>query len=182
MDFFTAEVLTLKGLLTYYVLFFIHLETRRVSLVGFTPYPDQDWMEQQARNITMEEWGCLRGCCYLLHDRDTKFCESFRELIESGSVTALRLPARSPNLNSHAERWVRSVKEECLEKLILLGESSLRRALQQYLLHYHEERNHQGKQNRILFPFQSEARRDLGAVRCQERLGGLLKYYEREAA
>jgi len=182
MDFFTTEVLTLKGLLTYYVLFFIHLETRRVSLVGFTPYPDQEWMEQQARNMTMEEWGSLRGCRYLLHDRDTKFCESFRELIESGSVNPLRLPARSPNLNSYAERWVRSVKEECLAKLILFGESSLRRALQQYLLHYHEERNHQGKENRILFPFQTKARRKEGAVRCRERLGGLLKYYEREAA
>jgi len=159
MDFFTTEVLTLKGLLTYYVLFFIHLETRRVSLVGFTPYPDQEWMEQQARNMTMEEWGSLRGCRYLLHDRDTKFCESFRELIESGSVNPLRLPARSPNLNSYAERWVRSVKEECLAKLILFGESSLRRALRQYLLHYHEERNHQGKGNRILFPFQRKARR-----------------------
>ena len=88
----------------YYVLFFIHLETRLVSLAGFTPYPDQEWMEQQARNMTMEEWGCLRGCRYLLHDRDTKFCESFRELIESGSVKPLRLPARSPNLNSYAER------------------------------------------------------------------------------
>ena len=131
MDFFTAEVLTLKGLLTYYVLFFIHLETRQVSLAGFTPYPDQEWMEQQARNMTMEEWGCLRGCRYLLHDRDPKFCESFRELIESGSVKPIRLPARSPNLNSYAERWVRSVKEECLAKLILFGESSLRRALQQ---------------------------------------------------
>ena len=115
-------------------------------------------------------------------NRDTKFCESFRELIESGSVNPLRLPARSPNLNSYAERWVRSVKEECLAKLILVGESSLRRALQQYLLHYHEERNHQGKENRILFPFQTEARREEGAVRCRERLGGLLKYYEREAA
>ena len=141
MDFFTAEVLTLKGLLTYYVLFFIHLETRRVNLAGFTPCPDQDWMEQQARNMTMEQWGYLRGCRYLLHDRDAKFCESFRELIESGSVKPIRLPARSPNLNSYAERWVRSVKEECLAKLILVGESSLRRALQQYLLHYHEERN-----------------------------------------
>ena len=182
MDFFTAEVLTLKGLLTYYVLFFIHLETRRVSLVGFTPYPDQDWMEQQARNMTMEQWGCLRGCRYLWHDRDTKICESFRELIESGNVKPLRLPARSPNLNSYAERWVRSVKEECLAKLILFGESSLRRALQQYMLHYHEERNHQGKGNRILFPFQTKARRKAGAVRCRERLGGLLRYYEREAA
>src|SRR5262249_16404975 len=179
MDFFTAEVLTLKGFLTYYVLFFIHLETRRVSLVGFTPYPAQDWMDQRARNLTMEQWGCLRGCRYLLHDRDTKFCESFRELIESGSVNPLRLPARSPNLNSYAERWVRSVKEECLAKLILVGESSLRRALQQYLLHYHEERNHQGKGNRILFHSQREARRNIGAVQCRERLGGVLKYYIR---
>ncbi len=86
MDFFTTEVLTLKGLTTYYVLFFIHLETRRVNLAGFTPYPDQEWMEQQARNMTMEEWGCLRGCRYLLHDRDAKFCQSFRELIKTGSV------------------------------------------------------------------------------------------------
>ena len=117
-----------QGVLTYYVLFFIHLETRRVRLVGFTPYPGREWMEQEARNMTMEQWGCLRGCRYLLHDRDTKFCESFRELIESGSVKPLRLPARSPNLNSYAERWVRSVKEECLAKFILVGESSLRRA------------------------------------------------------
>ena len=164
------------------MLFFIHLETRRVSLVGFTPDPDQEWMEQQARNMTMEEWGCLTGYRYLLHDRDTKFCESFRELIESGSVNPLPLPARSPNLNSYAERWVRSVKEECLAKLILVGESSLRRALQQYLLHYHEERNHQGKENRLLFPFQTKARRKEGAEQCRERLGGLLQYYEREAA
>ena len=86
-------------------------------------------------------------------------------------------------MNSYAERWVRSVKEECLSKLILFGEGSLRRALQQYVAHYHEERNHQGKENRILFPKQTEARRKKeGAVRCRERLGGLLKYYEREAA
>jgi hypothetical protein len=91
---------------TYYVLFFIHLESRRVSLAGMAPYPGQEWMEQQARNATMEEWGFLRGCRYLLHDRDTKFCASFRELIKSGSVKVIRLPARSPNLNSFAERWV----------------------------------------------------------------------------
>jgi hypothetical protein len=175
MDFFTTEVLTLKGLTTYYVLFFIHLETRQVKLAGFTPYPDQEWMEQQARKMTMEEWGCLRDCRYLLHDRDAKFCHSFRELIKTGNVNPLRLPARSPNLNSYAERWVRSVKEECLSRLILFGESSLRRALQQYIVHYHEERNHQGKDNRILFPSRLEARRNMGAVRCRERLGGLLK-------
>jgi hypothetical protein len=169
-------------LTTCYVLFFIHLETRRANLAGFTPYRDQNWMEQQARNMTMEEWGCLRGCCYLLRDRDVKFCQSFRELIKTGSVNALRLPARSPNLNSYAERWVRSVKEECLSRLILFGESSLRRALRQYLVHYHEERNHQGKDSRILFPSQRDARKNMGAVRCRERLGGLLKYYKREAA
>ena len=76
---------------------------------------------------------------------------------------------------------MRSVKEECLSRLILFGESSLRRALQQYIVHYHEERNHQGKGNRILFPSRAEARRSMGAVRCRERLGGLLKYYERES-
>jgi len=182
-DFFTVEVLTLKGLVTYYVLFFIHLGSRRVSVGGMTPHPDQEWMEQQARNATMEGWGFLRDCRYLLPDRDTKFCRSFRDLIESGSVETIRLPARSPNLNSYAERWVRSVKEECLAKLILFGEGSLRRALHQYTVHYHEERNHQGKQNQILYPIQTKAtRRNEGAVRCQERLGGLLKYYEREAA
>jgi hypothetical protein len=182
-DFFTAEVLTLKGIVTYYVLFFIHLDSRRISLGGMTPYPDEEWMEQQARNATMQGWGFLRGCRYLLHDRDTKFCRSFRELIESGNVETIRLPARSPNLNSFAERWVRSVKEECLSKLILFGESSLRRALQQYVMHYHEERNHQGKENRILFPVETEGtRKRKGAVQCRERLGGLLKYYERKAA
>ncbi len=152
---------------------------------GISPAPKRkqavSW-EQQARNMTMEEWGSLRGCRYLLHDRDAKFCPSFRYLIKTGSVNPLRLPARSPNLNSYAERWVKSVKEECLSRLILFGESSLRRALQQYMEHYHEERNHQGKDNRILFPSRPEARGNMGAVRCRERLGGLLKYYEREAA
>ena len=84
----------------------------------------------------MEEWGFLRGCHYLLHDGDAKFCASFRELIESRNVDTIRLPARSPNLNSFAERWVRSVKEECLSRLVLLGEGSLRRALKQYVVHY----------------------------------------------
>ena len=82
-DFFTVEVLTLKGLMTYYVLFFIHLETRRVCLAGITPYPDQQWMEQQARNVTMKDWGFLADTRYLLHDRDGKFCPGFRELIKA---------------------------------------------------------------------------------------------------
>ena len=175
-DFFTVEVLTLRGLMTYYVLFFIHLESRKICVAGVTRHPDQEWMEQMARNVTMEDAGFLIQKRYLLHDRDSKYCSSFREVIEAGGVKPLALPPRSPNLNAYAERWVRSVKEECLTKLILLGEGSLRLALKHYETHYHEERNHQGKDNRLLFPL--PARAVLGErnkIRCRERLGGLLK-------
>jgi putative transposase len=147
-----------------------------------TPHPDEEWMKQIARNVTLETWGFLENCKYLLHDRDGKFCPSFDEIIESGSVTPIRLPARSPNLNSFSERWVKSVKEECLSKLILVGEASLKRALQEYVVHYHQERNHQGKENKLLFPSPTQPNKGQGAVQCRERLGGLLKYYLREAA
>src|SRR5262249_28432043 len=139
-DFFTVEVLTLRGLKTYYVLFFIHLESRKVYVAGITRHPDQEWMEQMARNVTMEDAGFLIQKRYLLHDRDSKYCASFREVIEAGGVKPLALPPRSPNLNAYAERWIRSVREECLTKLILLGEGSLRLALKHYETHYHEER------------------------------------------
>jgi len=180
-DFFTAEVLTLRGLVTYYVLFFIHLESRRVDIAGITDRPDEPWMRQIARNVTMEGCGALRDCRYLLHDRDTKYTHSFRAIITSGQVEPLVLPARSPNLNAYAERWVRSVKEECLSKVVLLGERSLRPTLGEYVEHYHAERNHQGKGNVLLFPRGPNIRRD-GPVQCRERLGGLLRYYHREAA
>jgi transposase InsO family protein len=182
-DFFSVEVLTLRGLITYYVLFFIHLETRRVEVAGITRHPDQYWMEQVARNVTMEELGFLNGYKKLIQDRDAKFCPSFRELIESHGIENVRLPARSPNLNAFAERWVRTVKSECLSKVILLGESSLRRALSEFVIHYHEERNHQGKGNALLFPAEGQKiGSQEGPIRCKERLGGLLKYYYRKAA
>ena len=182
-DFFSVEVLTLRGLVTCYVLFFIHLESRRVEVAGITPHPNEVWMKQIARNVTSEEWGFLDNCRYLIHDRDPKYCKSFRNIIESGDVKTLPLPARSPNLNAFAERWVKSVKDECLSKLILFGEKSLRRALREYLTHFHTERNHQGKNNILLFPVATmvENRID-GSINCKERLGGLLKYYHREAA
>ncbi len=180
-DFFTAEVLTLRGLVTYYVLFFIHLESRRVDIAGITVHPDEPWMKQIARNATMEGCGALRDCRYLLHDRDTKYTQSFRAIIASGQIEPLALPARSPNLNAYAERWVRSVKEECLSKVILFGERSLRRALSEYVEHFHAERNHQGKGNVLLFPRDTNLHRE-EPVQCRERLGGLLCYYYREAA
>src|SRR4029077_19182766 len=135
-NFFTVEVLTLRGLVTYYVLFFIHLESRKVEIAGITVHPNEQWMQQMARNVTMEGCGTLRDCRYLLHDRDTKYTISFRAIIESGRVKTLPLPARSPNLNAYAERWVKSVKEECLSKIIVFGERSLRRALSEYVAHY----------------------------------------------
>lgn len=181
-DFFTVEVLTWRGLITYYVLFFIEVGSRRVQLGGITRHPDSCWMAQVARNATMEDKGYLNGCRYLLHDRDKKFCREFRETLALGGVKCTPIPARSPNLNAHAERWVRSIKEECLSKLILFGENSLRRVVSDFLEHYHQERNHQGKDNALLFPV-SATREPLprDPIRCQERLGGLLKYYSRAA-
>jgi transposase InsO family protein len=182
-DFFTVEVLTLRGLVTFYVLFFIHLESRRVEVAGITSHPNEAWMMQIARNVTMDEWGFLGECRYLLHDRDTKYTQSFRQIIGSGGVEPLRLPPRSPNLNAYAERWVKSVKDECLSKLIFFGEASLRHALRNYLAHYHGERNHQGKDNVVLFPTPTtDTYADDGPVACRERLGGLLKFYYQEAA
>jgi putative transposase len=175
-DFFTVEVLTWRGLATYYVLFFIHLESRRVSLAGLTRHPNAEWMLQMARNATDESSGFLRGLRYLLHDRDTKFCAAFLAVLRSSGIRPLALPSMSPNLNAFAERWVCSVRQECLSKLILLGESSLRRALNEYVDHYHFERNHQGKSNLLLFPSPGVTPNSR-TVHCRERLGGMLKFY-----
>jgi putative transposase len=181
-DFFTAEVWTLGGLVTYYVLFFLHLGSRKVHVAGVTPPPNEAWMMQVARNVTMEEWGVLSPGQYLIHDRDGKYCPAFHQIVDAAGVKRVPLPARSPNLNAYAERWVRSIKEECLSRLILFGEASLRHALAQYVAHFHHERNHQGKGNVLLFPAVSQNREREGQIQCRERLGGLLKYYAREAA
>jgi len=182
-DFFTVEVLTMQGLLTDSVLFFIHLESRVVEIAAITTHPNETWMKQIARNVTMDEWGFLDECRYLLHDRDTKYTHSFRQMIKSGGVEPLRLPPRSPNLNAYAERWVKSVKDECLSRLIFFGEASLRHALRNYLAHYSRERTHQGQENVLLFPtLKVKIDSEDNAVLCRERLGGLLKYYYSEAA
>ena len=110
-DFFTTEVWTATGLVTYYVLFVMHVTTRRVHIAGLTPFPDELWITQVARNLTMADEGFLADHRYLIHDRDKKYCRAFDDTIEDGGVTPVRLPPRSPNLNPHAERWVRSVKE-----------------------------------------------------------------------
>jgi transposase InsO family protein len=120
---------------------FIQLESRRVALAGVTKHPDAVWMEQIARNAVDPESGHLRNQRYILHDRDTKFGATFRSILESAGTKCLTLPPRSPNSNAYSERWVRSAKEECLRKLILFGEGSLRRAMADYVTHFHSERN-----------------------------------------
>ena len=151
-------------------------------MAGVTPYPKQAWMVQVARNVTMEEWGFPAPGQYLIHDRDGKYCPAFQQIIDAAEVKRVPLPPRSPHLHAYTERWVRSVKEECLSRLILFGEASLWHALQAYVAYYHHERNHQGKGNVLLLPPSRADERCTGLIHCRERLGGLLKYYKYEAA
>jgi hypothetical protein len=169
---------------TYYVLFFIKIGSREVHIAGATPSPNEAWMKQIARNVTMAGIGFLDGCKYVLIDRDSKYCASFRAILRSSGVKSIRLPAWSPDLNSYAERWVLTVKSECLWKLILVGEQSLWNALKQFVEHYHEERNHQGLDNVIPFSKNQgdDATANFGPIQRKDRLGGLLKFYYREAA
>ena len=179
-DFFTTEVITKAGLITCYVLFFIHIGTRKIHIAGITTHPDEKWMKQMARNISMADIGFLSGCRYLIHDRDSKFCHSFQKILQSVSIKPIRLPPKSPNLKAFAERWVRSVKEECLSKLVLFGQQGLEHALREYVAHYHQERNHQGLENRIPFPSDTcRPDRITGEIVCKSRLNRLLKYYYR---
>jgi len=180
-DFLSVEVCTIKGLVTHYILFFIDIASRSVHVAGITPHPDNSWMTQIARNITDVSDGFLRGKRYLILDRDAKYTDAFRNILVREGIRVIRLPFRSPNLNAFAERFVRSVKEECLNRMIFVGQASLRHALTQYVTHYHGERNHQGLGNRLLQPL-ADIGEPYGAVRRRQRLGGMLSYYHRQAA
>ena len=129
--------------------------------------------------------GSLRGFPlgkrYLLHDRDTKFTQAFDGLLKASGVEPVLLPPRSPNLNAHCERFVRSIKEEALEQMVMLGERSLSYAIHQYLAHYHAERNHQGRGNQLIAPERALSQQG-GVIVRRDRLGGLLRYYYRDAA
>ena len=181
IDFTTVEVWTRGGLVTLYLLFVMELKTRRVQFVGCTTNPNEPWMQQKARELTACDDGFLTGKQFVIMDRDGSFCESFRSLLDEAGVAPVRLPAKSPNLNAFLERFFRSLKSECLEQLIFFGERSLRNAILEYLAHYHAERNHQGLGNELIIAG-VEAGRTNGDVVCRERLGGLLRYYDRKAA
>jgi len=180
-DFFTVEVATWHGLVTYYVLVVMELATRRVEIAGITPHPTAAFMRQCARQLTDPFDGFLLGKRYLIHDRDTKFTQAFDALLKDSGVQPLLLPPRSPNLNAHCERFIRSIKEEALDRMLMLGERSLHYVLQQYVAHYHTERNHQGLHNQRI-TLESGMGNYSGQVKRRERLGGILRYYYRDAA
>ena len=180
-DFFSVELLTLRGLVRTMVFFVIDLATRRVQIAGVRIDPDGRWVEQQARNLTDASNGFLVGKRYLLHDRDPLYTKTFEEILKSTGTTPVRLSARSPNLNAFVERVVRSIKSECLDRMIFVSEASLRRAIEAYVEHYHRERNHQGLGNALIDSREPDPAAR-GEVRCRERLGGMLRFYTRAAA
>src|SRR5664279_4726250 len=151
-DFFTVEVWTRRGLQRFIVLFFIDLATRKVEVAGIAQAANGLWMSQIGRNLTDAEEGILTGKRYLIHDRDPLFTAEFLSMITGAGVESVKLPPRSPNMNAYAERFVRSIKESCLNRIIFFGEESLRKAVQDFVAHYHGERNHQGLANQLISP------------------------------
>ncbi len=181
IDFTTVEVWTKGGLVTYYLLFVMEVATRRIHFAACTPTLGDEFMKQIARNLTDPFDGFLNGKKYVLMDRDSHFSSAFRAMLRNADVDPVRLPAKSPNLNAHLERFHLSIKSECLDRMIFFGENSLRNACAEFVSHYHKERNHQGLSNSIIDPGE-ELGAIAGKIECRERLGGMLKYYYRTAA
>ena len=180
-DFFTIEAWTRQGLTRFLVLFFIDLASRRVEIAGVAREANGLWMSQVARNLSDAEEGFLNGKRYLIHDRDPLFTAEFLEILKGSGVQSLKLPPCSPNLNAYAERFVRTIKESCLDRMILFGEGSLRKAIREFVAHYHRERNHQGLGNRLIMD-EGPGPDRAGTVQRRQRLGGMLNYYYRQAA
>ena len=176
-DFFTVETLMLK---TLYVLFFIEHSTRKVYMAGCTAHPTSTWVTQQARQITWELEEREPAIGYLIHDHDTKFTESFDAVFESAGVEIVDIPYQAPNANAFAERWVRTVREECLDHLIILNERHLRRVLEEYCAYYNSRRPHQGLAQDSPAGLEVVSTED--PIHCHEVLGGVIRDYYRRAA
>lgn len=178
-DFFTNEVLCWNGLVTFYTLFVIELPSRLLHVCGTTEAPNEQWMKQVARQLTDGLDGFARGKSHLIIDRDTKYCQSFRQILEDSGVKIMLCPPRVPQCNAYAERFVRSIKEECLNRLIFFNRKHLELTITAYLDFYNRQRNHQGLGNKLLTP---QFLPTEGEIACQKRLGGMLNYYYRKAA
>jgi putative transposase len=184
-DFFTVESLGVFGTVRYSVFFVIELHSRAVHLAGVRIDPDEKWMMQMARNLLDCEDGFLRNATHLVHDRDPLFTKAWRELLKSGGVKSVRIPASSPNCNPYAERFVRTVRDECLRHFVVFGERHLRHLLREFVAHYNTERYHQGLGGKLVRPSSVTVGNDNGSgggIECRSRLGGLLNFYRREAA
>jgi hypothetical protein len=179
-DFFTVEVLSLVGLVRYHVFFVIDLKTRRVEIAGMACTPEGRWMAQVTRNLVDAFDGFLKDHSHIILDCDPLFTAHFLGILKDRGVEPVRLPARSPNLNAYSERFVRTIKSECLKRFVPLSERHLRRVISEFALHYHLERNHQGLGN-LLFEPSAQPSNENSPVQCSERLGGLLKRYYRAA-
>jgi len=178
-DFFTTEVWTVRGLVTFYTVFVIELHTRRVHVLGSTPYPDEAFVIQTMRRLTDPVEGCLRTPSVLICDRDRKWSVAVQHFLKTAGVRVVQTPFRAPNCNAYAERFVRTINKECLNKVIPLGERHLRRTLAEFVAHYHGERNHQGLGNELIDRLQRQPAG--GRIRRRERLGGILSFYYRVA-
>jgi len=179
-DFFTTEVWTWRGLVTYYTVFVIDLASRRVQIVGSSPFPNDRFMRQVCRTLTAADDGPLVGHRELICDRDAKWSAPVRARLGEAGIRVVQTPYQAPNANAYAERFVRSIKEECLHRVIPFGERHLRQTIAEYVEHYHCERNHQGIKNELI-EGPSVADGQLGCIRRRPRLGGLLNYYCRAA-
>jgi len=176
-DFFVVETAALR---TLYVLFFIELGSRRVHLAGCTAYPTAAWVTQQARHLSWQVQDGTLPVHYLIHDRDRKFPASFDTVFAAEDVEIVLTPYRAPNANAVAERWIRSVREECLDHLLILNERHLGRVLSAYIAHFNHRRPHQGLGQRCPVPLARGPA--TGAVQRRDVLGGLIHEYERRAA
>jgi putative transposase len=175
-DFFTVETISLHR---YYVLFFIELQTRRVHLCGCTTNPTGAWVTQQARNLAFT--GLFDRIRYLVHDRDSKFTAAFDEVFRSEGITVIHTPVRAPRANAHAERFIRTVRAECLDWLLIVGRSHLHQTLSVFVEHYNRERPHRALQLQPPEPIEQSAT-DTAAIERRDVLGGLIHEYHTAAA
>ena len=180
-DFFSKHVWTKNGLVEYFVLFFIHLGSRRVHVSGMTAQPDGAWMLQQARNVSAYFADEPVKPTMILCDHDTKFTAKFEEVLSGDGIKLRRVGPMAPNMNAYAERWVQAIEQECLDHFVVFGEDHLRHLVGEYVAHFLEERPHQGLGNVPVKGLVEPVSRD-GPIQCKERLGGLLKHYHRAAA
>jgi putative transposase len=176
-DFFTVETVALRRL---YVLFFLEVGNRRVHLAGCTPNPTGSWVTQQARNLGFTD--LFERTRFLVDDRDSKFSASFDEVFRSEGIRVIRTPIRAPQANAYAERFVRSVREECLDRLLIAGRRHLQRVLRHYVEYYNRERPHRGLDLSPPQPGAKGRASPASAVERRDRLGGLLHEYYRAAA